>query len=600
LESESEKDDTPSDSVVRGRVVYDDTSRPVRRARVMLITEGGGRGEYAALTDSRGDFQIRNVRAGTYHAFVDLPGVLSPVGFISVEEMRAGAGVPDLGEARKYFDRVEVDGKQDASVTVHARRGASISGRASYADGDPAVNVTVSLMRRGPGGRLQKYLTGGNLVALAGLRTDDRGMFRMAGLPPGEYVVAVSEAANHGGSDADPAGGGDEFPGALRGMFGQQFLVTFHPSATSVKEATAVKVEIGEERADVDITIPERSLRSISGVVRSRRGGLPVARARISITRRDDPLALSGPVAAYYEQLEEFSNGTTTDEQGRWQLYDIPDGAYTISVKPPEEYETPAAAPGMNSNLAAPTNANAAAYTPPRRKRGYAPTRRDLEVSGDVSEFIVEVADGARITGTISVEGGATLRYAYVGAVRVDGGVPDDSSARSAYSEGTRFNVEGLPAGKYFLQPSVGGSESTIYLKSITWNGKDLLREPLELAEGAAAEGVRVVFASNPSTLRVTVRAPEGKRPAPGVYVYLVPSDISQWSPHVRPFFCATDNTGVCMVTAPPGDYRVVALRRLSMTPATYEQEIRQRAANAPRITLREGETSQTEVEAPD
>src|SRR5688572_19097590 len=30
-------------SAVRGRVLYDDTERPARRARVMLVGEGGGR-----------------------------------------------------------------------------------------------------------------------------------------------------------------------------------------------------------------------------------------------------------------------------------------------------------------------------------------------------------------------------------------------------------------------------------------------------------------------------------------------------------------------------------------------------------------------------
>ena len=149
-----EPDATPHDSIVRGRVVYDDTSRPVRRACVMLINDGGaGRSEYAALTDARGDFRIAGVRAGTYYAFVDMPGVLSPVSFVSVEEMRMGSGMPDLGEARKYFDLVEVDGRADLTVTLHARRGAVITGRVSYADGDPAINVNVSLLRRSTDGR---------------------------------------------------------------------------------------------------------------------------------------------------------------------------------------------------------------------------------------------------------------------------------------------------------------------------------------------------------------------------------------------------------------------------------------------------------------
>lgn len=606
---EENPDAPPADSVVRGRAVYDDTSRPVRRARLMLFTEDGTRGEYSTLTDARGDFRVAGVRAGTYYAFVDVPGVLSPVGFVSIEDLRAGPSSPELGEGRRFFDRVEVDGKQDVTVTVHARRGASISGRVSHADGDPAVNVNVTLLRRGADGRLLKVLTGGGVATISGLRTDDRGMFRLTGLPPGEYVVGVSESVNHGAPDAASGGMDDDVPTALRGMFGQQLLMTFYPSATKAKDAAAVKVEVGEERADVDITIPERALRTISGVVRSRRGGRPVPRARISIARRADPLSPSPTIAALLEDYEYAKNGTTADEEGRWQLWEIPDGAYTISVRPPEEYETPPAVVGINdynsnmtvSNVAVSTNTNAAGYSPPRRKRGYAPARRDLEVSGDVSEFVVEVADGARITGTISVEGGASPRYAYVSATRVVGGVPvqEEMSLRPAYSEGTWFNVEGLPAGQYFLQPSVGGLQSGLYLKSISWNGKDLLREPLDLAEGAAAEGVRIVFAGNPARLDVKARVAGTRRPATDVLVYLVPVDPSAWSPHTRPAMCMTVVTGACTVTAPPGEYRVVAIGRAAAA-AGYEQEVRRRAAAAPRVTLREGETGRIELDAPD
>lgn len=42
-------------------------------------------------------------------AYVDAPGVLSPVGFVSIDEVRLSSGVPDLVEGRKFFDLGEVD-----------------------------------------------------------------------------------------------------------------------------------------------------------------------------------------------------------------------------------------------------------------------------------------------------------------------------------------------------------------------------------------------------------------------------------------------------------------------------------------------------------
>ncbi|MFL6256977.1 MAG: hypothetical protein ACJ74T_18370 [Pyrinomonadaceae bacterium] len=605
---ESKQDETPDNSTVRGRVVYDDTTRPVRRARVMLITEGGsGRNEYAALTDSRGDFLFRGVRVGTYYAFADVPGVLSPVGFISVDDMRGASGMPDLGEGRKYFDMVEVDGKQDLTVTVHARRGASIGGRVSYADGDPAVNVTLSLMRRGADDRMQRYLTGASIVSLSGLRTDDRGMFRVTGLPPGEYLVGVNESINHGTEGSNVGSMGEDLSGMFRGIFTQQLLMTFYPSTTNLKEAGVIKVAAGDERADIDITIPDLELRTIAGVVRARRGGRPVAHARVSITRRDDPLAPSRPASAYYDSSEYGPNGTLTDEEGRWQLKEIPDGAYIINVKPPEEYETASDVAvvvdtaSANTNVVAATNMNAnGTYNPPRRKHSYAPTHRNLDVSGDVSEFVVEVADGGRIAGTISIEGGATPRYGRISVTRLDEGVTvlDASATNSAGVDGGRFAVEGLAAGKFVIHPTIGGADDRIYLKSMTWNGKDLLREPLELAEGASAEGVRIVYARNPATLNVTVRGAVGKR-LHNAFVYLLPADLSTWSPSGQSLYCVTDEANVCSITAPPGDYRVLTLQKAALAGA-FEQEVRRRAPAAPRITLREGETRRMEVDAPD
>ena len=238
---------------------------------------------------------------------------------------------------------------------------------------------------------------------------------------------------------------------------------------------------------------------------------------------------------------------------------------------------------------------------PPRRRRPYAPTRRDLDVSGDVTEFVVEVADGGRVAGTISIEGEGTPKYSYVSLQRAGGAgvAPEEGGMHSSSAEGGRFTVEGLPAGKFFLLPNVGGSDdSRLYLKSISWNGKDLLREPLELPEGGSAEGVRIVVARNPATLRVAARAADGRRPAADLFVILVPTDISGWSANSPPYFCTTGRDGVCPINAPPGEYHVVALR--NSPPGAYEQEVKRRAATAPRVTLREGETRQLELEAPD
>ncbi len=204
-EAPDERKEEPK-SVVYGRAVYEGTSRPVRRARVTLASRAERTRQYVGLTDANGEFRIGGVTPGHYFAFVVAGGVISPVSFIPLAEL--GAGAPDLyrPELRQYFDEVEVDGKGDKELTVRARRGAAIGGKVTYANGDPAINVRVHIMRRSES-RLSKFMPGSSPSAFVGLTTDDRGMFRVAGLPPGEYVVGVSELADH-------TAGGDSRPGA--------------------------------------------------------------------------------------------------------------------------------------------------------------------------------------------------------------------------------------------------------------------------------------------------------------------------------------------------------------------------------------------------
>lgn len=596
-ESEASKKKQPADSTVYGRVVYDDTGRPVRRARVLLVDETGARPEYNTLTDADGAFRIERVRAGFYFAFVDIPGVLSPVSFLRNSEVR-GRNVPDFTEARKFFDTIDVDGNQDSRLTVHARRGAALSGRVTYADGDPAVNVTINLMRRGPGGKLEKFLAGININALAGLKTDDRGSFRISGLPPDEYVIAVSEQVDHG-EKGNEGGMRDPMASVLESLSGQQFLMTFYPSATSAKEAVVVKAEAGVERSGLDITIPERALHKVGGVVRGKNDKRPVAGATVTIFSREDG---TGAASALGPDRYTEHNTTTADAEGLWEFREIPEGSYAINVKPPEEHETELSEDGegppegnMNSGYS---------RTRTKKKRGYATARRDLEViDSDLSGVAVELNDGARVSGTVAYENGKKEGYGYFRLRRVSDGTEltqdELSGSLNSYILDSRFEIAGLPAGKYFLQFSGFGDEGKAYVKSMTWNGRDITREPLELAEGASVEGILVTISTTPSKLRA--RASGGARNAAmrGVNVTLLPSDLTGWSPYTQQLSCSTDDGGACEIAAPPGEYRVVAIQT-SAAAGAYEAELRRRAPAAPRVTLAARETRDFEVALPE
>jgi hypothetical protein len=572
----------------------------VRRARVLLVDETASRSEFNALTDSDGAFRIEHVREGSYLIFIDAPGVISPVGFVNFNALR-GRTAPDFTEARKFLDVVDVDGKQDSRVTVRARRGAALGGKVAYADGDPAVGVTVNVMRRGPDGHLEKLLTGINIIALSGLRTDDRGVFRVSGLPPGEYVLSVSEQADHGGGGGTGEGMGSRDPAmsVIEGLSRQQFLMTFYPSATSAKEAVVIKVDAGVERSDIDITIPERALHSVGGVVRGKSDKRPIKGARVSIVRRDEDAGGESATDAYLIESSPSSNSTMTDAEGHWEFRDIPEGPYTIIVKPAEEFDEQTA---EVANMTYDANMNGG-YRRPRRKKGHTPGRRDVEViDSDLSDLAVELNDGGRVSGAVTYEDVKTETYGSVLLRRVldAGDSPDSQDTWTAYTSEGRFEITGLPAGKYFIQfRAYSENSGRLYAKSVTWNGKDFTREPLEIGEGASVEGIRVVISNNSAKLRIRATSAEHKNAAGGVGIFLVPLDAGASSAYAQQFACSTEENGTCEAAVPPGDYRVVALPSLVVNNSP-DAELKRRALVAPRLTLAAGETKEFEVVVPE
>ena len=78
------------------------------------------------------------------------------------------------------------------------------------------------------------------------LMTDDRGMFRIMGLPAGEYIVGATPTIEHGELVRDESWEAN--------MVGSSLIMTFYPSTVLATKATTIRVQAGEERAGVDIT----------------------------------------------------------------------------------------------------------------------------------------------------------------------------------------------------------------------------------------------------------------------------------------------------------------------------------------------------------
>jgi hypothetical protein len=583
----------PLEAKLRGRVVYDDTGRAVRRARVLLLADMGTdeAGPAAVITNARGEFVFAHVPAGKYYVVVEGPGLLTPYSFLNVEDTLDNQ--IDFNAFRGQFEQVTVDGSGgDVEVQVRARRGAAITGKVTYENGDAAINVTVSLLRWQKG-RLRQYLGGIGSGPVGATATDDRGVYRFAGLPPGDYLVSVSEQIVHGDSSD-----GGEYDGDGVGPTEQStpLVVTYYPAATRPADAETIKLVAGEEHASADITLVERGLYTIAGLVKDRRTERPVPEVRLSLHLKESE-AEEMPLT-----IDHF---TQTDEQGRWAFNELPDGLYVLSVQPQPETDLAAAqaySTALRAAMDARNEAAARALRPPEPVQRHAAKRQEITIKGhDLPGLVIELSAGAHISGSVVVEGGKELPP-YLGLYTEIAGDAQHAAATgpSASMQDGRFVFGGIQPGQVYIHVNPTNSDEQYYVKSINVGGVTYTHEPLTVAEGTVLKGVRIVLATDVATVHVrVVGATQAHTPVRGATVVLVPADARQWHSFALQDYVRTDAAGVAEISTPPGDYLLFLLPPDERPRSLSAEEVRRFSAGARHVTLRASKTEQVELNAP-
>ncbi|HEX6043979.1 MAG TPA: carboxypeptidase-like regulatory domain-containing protein, partial [Pyrinomonadaceae bacterium] len=248
-------------SIIMGRVIYADTGRPVRRATVRLYREVNGTEARVTPANARGEFRFTEVDDGTYFVVAEAPGILSPLSAFSISELGFG------GYRGSDYTRVTVDGKNSIRCEVRAIRAGTIKGTITYDDKEPLVKGRIVLYRR-KGNAMGPFFT-------KPVTTNDRGMYRVDGLPDGEYVVGIA----YGQITARAPAEGAEVAGITN---------AFYPGVRSLAEAKPIQIQSGSEVANVDLTLNDDVLRQISGTVKWRSGKL-VTEGGVSLRRKGDP-----------------------------------------------------------------------------------------------------------------------------------------------------------------------------------------------------------------------------------------------------------------------------------------------------------------------
>ncbi|HET8782301.1 MAG TPA: carboxypeptidase-like regulatory domain-containing protein [Pyrinomonadaceae bacterium] len=558
------------ESIISGRVVFSDTGRPVRRATVKLFTNLNYPHVRTTPANQRGEFRFTEVAAGNYFVMAESPVVVSPQSSFAITEFGINSYNSEADQTR-----VTVDGKNTIRCEMRVVRAGTIKGTITYVDKEPVVNARVVLFRR-QGGAVTPFLI------TRTIRTNDRGMYRIDGIPDGEYVVGVS-VGNSTGENVDPVLLKAGLPNA------------YYPGVTSLAEAKSIVVQSGTEATGMSFTVGDDNLRRISGVLKWRNSEQTV-RGTVSIRRKGDPrsdLSLATffrritPDDANRDALKARDMGLVMMslppyadvEEGEWRFKDLAPGTYIVTgyaSLPPKKAS-------VNAKDGADPDSSDGTWVSDRWVNQHVEITLEDE---DKDGVTIEFTEGGRILGSVIVADGSPppeipITTDFEHKAEFLQTLPYVSKA-----DGT-FLMEGVSAGEVWLDVEFVGRED-LYLKSITLGGQDLMREPLRMTEGAEIAGVSITLGKGSASLSGRVQLKEDGSPAAGAGVLLVKADPKLWHLGSSRTFVNADALGTFKLKRAPGDYLVFTWPSGGQPLGSIVQFTRAQASTARTVSLQD------------
>ena len=485
-------------AVVSGRVVYEDNEQPATRHRVQLIAS------QALFTSPKG------LRIPT--------AITNERGEFSMQRVDAGeyyvvalhADRRDSRELTRVLARSS-DSATDASrleqfkkkylrITVDGQHNVEVSVRVPNPHFGTISGMVLDNTRQ-PAARAMVRIESKDQDSPGGtVLTDAEGRYKVWGLPKGEYIVSASPPSK--GARVEFQGS----PGA-----------TYFPSTLLFQDSPPVVVLPDLDTSNVDITLISRALRSVAGTVRIHGDNSLVTNATVRLVVK----GAESPLSNYL---------TSTDQSGHWSISNVPDGSYRLFVQPSQIEPKPR----------------------------FVQIEQELTINGaDIEDLLIEVSEGARLSGIVKLEGsGASLQFVDIHATSYK----QNATSTVRLDEAGKFALTGVPLGEIVVSAFAYPADK-FYVKSIEFNGADLLRGNVMLAEGSEIKDVRILISTGVGVITGCVLSQTGDRPVAGANVMLRRVDDDGPRLFGGKITGVTDDRGVFTLSAAPGNYLVVAWR---------------------------------------
>jgi hypothetical protein len=251
----------------------------LRKAAVRLVNPQAPRTPRTTATDGDGRYTFTQVAAGTYAISAARPGYL---------EMVRGARQP--GATSQGTLLTVIDGQKLENISWSLPRAGVISGTVLDEFGDPAFNVPVRAFRFYYQNGRRDLTSGGNGT------TDDRGMYRIAGLLPGEYLVSAVPNDTVARLAAQHEMVGERMrmsatPVNVPAPSAVGYVNVFYPDATLGGGASPVRVGASEDVPNVNLRLQVLETATVTGAITSAEG---VPQTRLQLIDASAPLSLVG------------------------------------------------------------------------------------------------------------------------------------------------------------------------------------------------------------------------------------------------------------------------------------------------------------------
>ena len=417
------------------------------------------------------------------------------------------SSIDQMGRSGKSVNLSE--GESVSGIDFSLASGVVITGRITDAEGKPVIGVSVSIYDTDKNTPVFRF--GGADPTM--FQTDDRGIYRVYGIPAGKYIVSAGQSSDSGSI----------FTGGLK------YPLTYHPNVTERTRAKVIELSSGGESTGVDIQlgVPGQSF-YVRGKFIDADTGQPVSNQAVAFMR---------------EQKDSRTTGSTytgtTDARGEFIVDGFSPGQYSVYS---------ANNPGSPSTT-------------------YSDATRFQIVDADVTDIEVKIHQGATILGQVVHEGAPDPKAALLFksmSIYATPQIPKTSTDPnppqfifSRVSEDGSFALTGLAPGKIMLNGGTFPLNIGLEIRRIEREGVVLPKGVLDISAGEKISGIRFIVATGTGSVHGTVTL-EGMPASAGMILRVTCRRLAAESGTYAGQPMMVDARGQFLINGlTPGDYEV-------------------------------------------